>query len=272
MSHVTVDGLKVAYEHHGRTDGDALVLVAGFGMDIASWAEQLPAYAPWFRVYLLELRGIGGSDVPEPGYTTRDLARDVLALCDAEGLERIHFGGFSLGGAIGLEFAAAYPERLHSLSLHSTWEATEPYAHYKNWIEVRARIIAANDPVANTGTRIVSFFSPEFINNRQDRVQAFIEQARANPNPITPEGIAGHAHALLTHDVRERLDRVRCPTLITVGTHDRTTLPSCSRLLHKAIPGSELILIDGAGHCTLYEAPDELNSISLGFLIKHRRG
>lgn len=268
MPHIVCDGLKIYYEAHGA--GEPLVLVAGFGMDVSAWAEQLPHYARYFRVFLLELRGVGGSDVPEPGYTPFDLARDVLALCEEENLGRIHFGGFSLGGAVGLEFAAAHPGRTLSLSLHSAWEASAPYPHLANWIEVRQRIIAANDPVVNVGTRIVSFFSPEFINRRQDRVQAFIERARKNPRPITPKGIEGHAQALLAHDARARLKDIACPTLITVGSHDRTTLPASSRFLHEQIAGSELVLIDGAGHCTMYEAPEEFASVSLGFLMKHR--
>lgn len=268
MPHIVSDGLKVYYEEHGR--GEPLVLVAGFGMDVSAWSEQLDRYARYFRVLLLELRGVGGSDVPEPGYTPRDLARDVLALCEERGLPRIHFGGFSLGGAVGMEFAAAHPERMLSLSLHSAWEASQPYPHLANWIEVRRRIIAANDPVVNIGTRIVSFFSPEFIDRRQDRVQAFIERARNNPRPVTPKGIEGHAQALLSHDARPRLARIACPTLITVGSHDRTTLPLSSRILHEGIAGSELVLIDGAGHCTMYEAPEEFASVSLGFLMKHR--
>lgn len=110
-----------------------------------------------------------------------------------------------------MEFAIAHPDRLLSLSLHSTWEASEPYPHFRRWIEIRRRIIAQNDPVVNVGTRLVSFFSPEFINTREDRVELFIRRARENPYPITPKGIDGHAEACLRHDVRDRLQAIRIP-------------------------------------------------------------
>lgn len=193
----------------------------------------------------------------------------MVAVNDALALDRVHFGGFSLGGAVGLELAIAKPERLRSLSLYSCWEASEPYPHFVNWVKVRQRIIAANDLVINFGTRIVSFFSPEFINARQDRIQAFAEAQKKNQHPITAKGIEGQAQACFVHDVRGRLDRIRTPTLIAVGAVDRTTLPSMPRYLHQHIQGSELVLIDGAGHFAPYEAPDEFATISLGFLKKH---
>jgi len=267
MPFITSDGVRTYYEEHGS--GEPLVLVAGFGMTISAWSEQLDAFARHFRVILLELRGAGPSEVPEPGYTNKDLAQDVVVLMDSLQLKRAHFGGFSLGGGVGMELAIAHPDRVATLALHSSWDDTDQYPHMINWINVRRRIIAENDPVVNVGTRIVSFFSPDFINRRQDRVRDYIERAKSNPHPMTPKGIAGHEHALMAQKVRGRLDGIRCPTLITVGSADRSTLPSASRYLRDNIQDSELILIDGAGHCTMFEAASEFTTIYLGFLLKH---
>ena len=265
------DGLKLHYIDLGQ--GEPLILLHGFGQDSTAWVDPQDSYARFFRVLVADLRGCGQSDVPEPGYTATDLAGDVINLMDHLGLERAHFGGFSLGGAVGLKLAIAHPDRLASLSLYSTWEGGN-CPHMRRWIEIRSRIMAADDPdpVVNLGTRIVSFFSPEFVNANEDRVQAFIARSMDNPHPITPKGIEGHASACLTHDVIGRLDRITTPTLITVGSMDRSTLPSQSRYLHEHIAGSELIFIDGAGHFTPYQSPGEFVTISLGFLLKHQMG
>ena len=170
-----------------------------------------------------------------------------------------------------MEFGISHPERLSSLSLYSTWEGG-PCAHMKRWIDVRSRLIAANDPVTNVGTRIVSFFSPEFVNANEDRIEIFIQRARDDPHPTTPKGIEGHAQACMSHDVRGRLERIRTPTLITCGSMDRSTLPSQSRYLHEHIKDSELIFIDGDGHFTPFSSTAEFLSISLGFLLKHTGG
>lgn len=260
------DGLQLHYEDHGS--GTPLILVPGFGMDTSAWIDQLDIYKRHFRVILMDLRGGGRSEVPEVGYGPKDLAGDVVRLAEHLGLKAFHFGGFSLGGAVGLELTLARPDLVKTLSLHSSWEGNTPI-HMRRWIEIRRRIIGANDPVVNIGTRIVSFFSTDFVNEHEDRVEAYIKRAQANPHPMTEKGINGHAQACLVHDAGDRIAAISVPTLITVGSQDRSTPPGLSRTMHRKIAGSELVLIDGAGHCTMYESTDEFNTISLGFLIKH---
>jgi pimeloyl-ACP methyl ester carboxylesterase len=267
MPYYTSNGLKLHYEEHGH--GTPLILAHGFAQDSTAWVDPLPVYARHFRVLALDLRGCGRSAIPEPGYSPKDLAGDVLALMDQLGLAKAHFSGFSLGGAVGQELGIAQSGRFHSLSLHSTWEGG-PCPHMRRWIDVRTRAIATNDPVLNYGTRVVSFFSPEFVNAHEDRVDAFIARSLSNPHPLTPMGAQGHARAVLLHDARGRLHNITAPTLLTMGSMDRSTLPSQARYLHEQIAGSELIFIDGAGHFTPFQCPEEFVSISLGFLLKHQ--
>lgn len=266
MPTYSANGVKLHYEEAGK--GTPLILVHGFAQDLSSWIDVIPTYARHFHVCAVDLRGCGRSDVPEPGYGPKDLVQDMIALMDHLGARKVHFSGFSLGGAIGQELAIAHPDRLKSLSLHSTWEGG-PCAHMQRWIDVRTRAIASGDPVLNWGTRVVSFFSPEFANAHPERVEEFIQRSSANPYPLTPKGAQGHGRAVMLHDTRGRLGAIKTPTLITVGSMDRATLPSQSRYLHENIKGSELVFIDGGGHFTPYQCPDEFISISLGFLMKH---
>ena len=266
MAFYESDGLKLYYEEHGK--GDPLVLVHGFGGDRSFWVDVVDHYARYFRTIVIDLRGCGESDVPEIGYTPKELAFDVTQLMDHLGLDKIHFSGQSLGGAIGQEFAIAYPDKLISLSLHSTW-AGGPVPHMKRWMDVRTKIIAENDPIMNAGTRAVSFFSPEWVDDHEDRLDAFNERMAANPHPITQKGIDAHGHAVLAHDTRDRVEQIAAPTLITVGTLDRATLPRQSRFLHEQIKDSELHFVEEGGHFTLFSHLDEFLTTSLGFLLKH---
>jgi pimeloyl-ACP methyl ester carboxylesterase/ketosteroid isomerase-like protein len=267
MAFYDSDGLKLYYEEQGR--GEPLVLVHGFGQNRSAWEDVVDAYARYFRVIVVELRGAGESDVPEPGYSVRDhMVADMVSLMDSLKVERVHFSGFSLGGAIGMELAIAHPDRLISLTLNSTWQGG-PCPHLVRWTEIRKRQIIQNDPIVNVGTRMFNFFSPEFIDEHEDRLEAFIERERKFP-PTTPEGIEGHAQACQSFDARDRLGEISTPTLITVGTGDRTTTPGQARYLRDHIPGSELIFIDGPGHATMFQCPREFTTVSLGFLLKHQ--
>jgi pimeloyl-ACP methyl ester carboxylesterase len=61
-------------------------------------------------------------------------------------------------------------------------------------------------------------------------------------NPLTPE-----------------LAAIRCPALVIAGEHDPYCPPKASKMISDVIPGAELTIIDGVGHCMQFEASDQLN-------------
>lgn len=67
----------------------------------------------------------------------------------------------------------------------------------------------------------------------------------------------------------EELRSVAVPTLIVCGEMD-APFTEPSRLMHEAIPGSELAIIAGAGHSPQFETPAEFNRVLVGFLSKVR--
>ena len=238
-------------------------------MDTSAWSEQVDAYAQFFRVISLDLRGAGKSEVCEGPYDIASLAGDVRDLVHNLGERRAHISGFSLGGSVAMETAIRTPELVHTLSVHSAKECDELYPHLRNWIQIRRHIISEGNEDLNFRTRIVSFFSPQFINSNMEQLAKYRDQGIGCRTPITPKAISAQAEVSAGIDFRGRLDGIGVPTLITVGTADRTTLPESSFYLHQHIAGSELIVIHGAGHATLYEAKEEFTTISLGFLLKH---
>src|SRR3569832_1011134 len=119
MPHYTSSGLKLYFEDVGT--GPPFILLHGFGTHGGCWDECVQGYKRFFRVLLPDMRGCGRSDTAPPGYSTKDLSADIVALMDGAGIQRAHFAGWSLGGAVGVELAIAHPERLLSLSMHSSF-------------------------------------------------------------------------------------------------------------------------------------------------------
>ncbi|HSW19926.1 MAG TPA: alpha/beta hydrolase, partial [Ramlibacter sp.] len=144
--------------------------------------------------------------------------------------------------------------------------------YQRQWIAMRKRIILSGDRELDVATRMVGFFSPQFFNKRADRIEEFRRLALANPYPGTESGLAGQNHAAQTHEARERLHMITTATLITVGSADRTTEPSASRLMHERIRNSELVIFDDAGHFPPFQAPGEFLSVSIGFMLKNGHG
>jgi pimeloyl-ACP methyl ester carboxylesterase len=97
-------------------DAPTVVLLHGLSANANSFAGIIAAgLSPAFRVIAPDLRGRARSGKPESGYEMADHARDVIALLDALGLERVVLGGHSFGGYLAIYIAANYPERVSKL-------------------------------------------------------------------------------------------------------------------------------------------------------------
>ena len=269
MPYYPAGGLRLYYEDHDAARaGSPLVLLHGFGTHGGAWSDTVEVYRQFFRVLVPDMRGCGRSEASAPGFTTSALADDIVALLDALAIPRAHFAGWSLGGAVGLALALHHPDRVSTLSLHSTFAGGRT-EYQKNWIAMRRQIILSGNRELDLATRIIGFFSPEFVNEHPERIEEFRRRELANPYPGTEPGLTGQNMAAQQHDVRDRLEHIRVPTLITVGSADRTTMPSASRFMHERIRGSELVVFDNAGHFPMFQVRDEFASVSLGFLLKH---
>jgi pimeloyl-ACP methyl ester carboxylesterase len=260
------DNLKLFYTDDGA--GFPLVLCHGFGQDSSAWIDPHPLLVQHFRVLAIDIRGCGRSEVPKTAYTLADVARDIQVLLRSLGIEKTHIAGFSMGGSVAQEFALAFGGQAQSLSLHSATPGG-PDPAGDRWVRMRAKIIASKDAELSAETRIHSFFSPQFINEHEDRVDAFIRRELSNPHSPSPDGIRQLANADGSFDTRTRVRQIAVPTLITVGSQDRVTLPERGRFLHQQIKGSEFVVFDGAGHFPLYQCTNEFCTVSLGFLLKH---
>jgi pimeloyl-ACP methyl ester carboxylesterase len=96
-------------------EGDPVVLLHGWPQHWYLWRDVIPSVAPHARVICPDLRGFGWTDVPKRGYEKGQLKRDVLALLDALGLERVTLAGHDWGGYVGFLLALEHPERIERL-------------------------------------------------------------------------------------------------------------------------------------------------------------
>lgn len=259
-------GLQLNYDEYGQ--GAPLVLQHGFGQNAASWRFQAERLARHFKVIVPDMRGCGKSQAAEPGFGIADYAGDIVALLDHLELEKVHFSGWSLGGVIGLELGIRHGERLKTLALHSSLAGGRGN-YQRNWTEMRRRVMLSGDRELDFQTRIIGFFSPEFIDLHPERIEEFRQMELSNPYRNSDVGLAGQVTAARAHDAREQLCTIHVPTLITVGSADRTTPPAAARQMHSSIAGAELVIFDNAGHFPPFQCVDEFVTLSLGFVLKH---
>jgi 3-oxoadipate enol-lactonase len=104
-------------------DAPYLVLQHGNGRSSRFWYSWVPYLSRYYKVVRPDARGLGSSGADfdlEHDVTVDTLVDDLAAICDALGARTVHFCGESMGGILGLAFAAMHPERVRTLTLVST--------------------------------------------------------------------------------------------------------------------------------------------------------
>ena len=95
-------------------------MIQGLGVDHRGWALQRGAFGRRHRCIAPDNRGTGHSDAPPGPYDLVRMADDAIAVLDAEGIERAHIVGASMGGVIAQIIGVMHPERVRSLTLACT--------------------------------------------------------------------------------------------------------------------------------------------------------
>jgi pimeloyl-ACP methyl ester carboxylesterase len=264
MPKIRVGDISMYYVEAGA--GEPVVLIMGLGADHLAWGFQFPVLAERYRVIAFDNRGAGQTDVPDHPYTTRMMADDTAGLMSALGIERAHVLGVSMGGMIAQELALEHPDRVRSLQLHCTLGRPDRY--------LRAQLVAGrvqrrrltHEEAMRTG--YLWLFAPATYNERPEFVDMILQNALANPYPMSLTGFERQCDAIEAHDALDRVGALRCPTLISVADGDILVPPRFSRALAERIPGATLRVIEGAGHGYFWERADVFNAMALDFLGK----
>ena len=266
MPVVQANGIDMYYEVQG--EGEPLVLLPYLAADQACYAFQVPDYARHFSCYTVDLRGAGLSGKPEGEYTTELLADDVAAFMQAAGIQSAHVTGLSLGAAVGMWLAARHPAQVKSLSLHSAWDATDPFLRS---VVATWRIMAGG--LGSVTEMVIAgifpwCFTPELYAARPEYIDSLADFVRSRPMPPV-DAFLRQSGAVLAHDATAALGHIEAPTFITFGEHDMPTSTRFAGPLSEGIAGSELIVFADCAHAPIYEITEEFNRRTLDFLQRH---
>jgi pimeloyl-ACP methyl ester carboxylesterase len=266
MPTVQANGIDVYYEVQG--EGEPMVLIPDLAADQACYAFQVAEYAKYFTCFSVDLRGAGLSSKPEGIYTTELFADDVAAFMQAAEVGRAHVFGLSLGAEVSMWLAAKHPGLVRSLSLHSAWDATDPFLRVvvESW-----RIMAqALDSVTDMVIKGIFpyWFTPETYAARPEYLDSLADFVRGRPVPPV-DAFLRQSEAVLANDVRLALPAIQAPALITFGGRDTCTSTRFAGPLTEAIAGSEVTIFENCAHAPIYEDVEEFNARTLAFLNRH---
>lgn len=254
------DGTVIYYETWGR--GEPLLLLSGLATDLRIWACQRLVFGRRFRCIAIDNRGSGRSGKPEGPYTLEQMAADAIAVLDAEGVDRAHVIGHSMGSFIAQVLTVLHPDRVRTLTLAGAACRHEPW---------RLELLARWQQIARTqgvhawarrafpyllGPRTAWTFGL-FIN----LLWPIILQQPAH-------AFDGQIEALLSAPEceRRRLRGIAVPTLIVAGARDTLTTPVDAAEIAELIPDARVVTLRGAGHGMMLEAAPDFNAAVLDFL------
>jgi pimeloyl-ACP methyl ester carboxylesterase len=262
-------GVQLCYQTFGDRDGDPLLLVMGLGGPMTWWDPALCRMLAERGFYVIRydnrdtgrstkvggrvtramlLGAFTGRRVRAP-YGIADMAADAIALLDHLGLESAHVAGVSMGGMIAQTMAIEHPRRVRSLTsiMSTTGKRSVGWQHPRLLPVLMARRGRGRTAYAEGSAAIWTLIGSPLYPNDPAEVLA---KARATfDRGWSNAGVLRQMLAVTTQGNRtQRLHALRIPALVVHGTADKMVHPSGGRATAAAIPGAELLLIDGMGH------------------------
>lgn len=235
-----------------------ILLLHGWPFSSQVWrrlADRLIIAAP-FRVIAPDLRGFGGSDAPESGYTVAQFADDVNAVATAFNLNGATLVGHSMSGKIAQFTAAQKPSWLGKL------------------------VLITPTPLSLPPTPADTIAAVRDLYGDQEKVRGFLSQL--SPRPLTePYGDAvlaeamqvsraawnGWNEAMHAESFPDLTQHITAETLVVAGKQD-TTRPPASVEEHVAnrIKGAKYVIMPSIGHLPHVEEPTALAMLIVNFL------
>jgi pimeloyl-ACP methyl ester carboxylesterase len=264
MERISVGGLSVAYELAGT--GAPLVLLHGGLSDHQDWRGQIDALSDTYTVIAWDAPGCGASDDPPPTYRMPDYAARLADLIDGLGLDQPHVLGLSWGSTLALALYQLRPELPRTLILtaaYAGWAGSLPPEEVAD----RLRTSLHDLDTARSPEAFVRTWVPSLFTSAAD--PAVVEDYVKVMAGFHDGGVRQMLHAIAEADLRPVLPTIEVPTLLLYGAEDARSPRPVAEAMHRAIRGSELVVLPGVGHMSNLEAPDRFNAVVRGFLDRN---
>lgn len=260
--YIYIDDTAINYFHHGKTTlpdvlpdlnkGQRLLMCHGAGGNGHPWVKHFPAIGQKHSPLSIDLPAHGRSGSLESPRTIADYCTLLNKFVEALNLVPFVLLGHSMGGAITIEYALNYPERLKGIVLVGTGAKLRVLP---DRLEQMKRVMQGKEPVQYDRWAYSTKTSMEIVR------QGWMEQAKTDPRI--------RYHDFLACDVFNRmndLSGISLPTLIICGQDDLLTPMKYAEYMEKNIPGAKLVRIEDAGHQVALEKPEQFDEAVIEFL------
>ena len=264
--YIHVHSRTISYFDSAPGNGAArvLVLVHAFPLGAAMWEGQAKALPAGWRLIAPDMRGFGGSTLPEHDATPSidDYADDVIDLLRELGIDGPVLGGLSMGGYVTFAVLRRAPAVARAVILADTRASPDTPEGRAN----RRSMMALVDREGPSG--VARDMMPKLLGKTS-------LDSRPDVEPLVRRLIKQQSQAAIRGAIVRMMDRpdsfatlqaVTVPTLIVTGNEDSLTPVDGARKMHAAQSKAELVILPAAGHLANLETPDAFNGVLSGFL------
>ena len=257
MPTINTNGEKIFFLDEG--DGPTILFIHSMGTNGYLFRDQVAKLKENFRCIVPDCRGHGASSYNK-SFTIEECAADLKSILDHLNIDRCHIVGLSMGGPISLCFNRLYPEIALSLSLANSFarilEGSED------------RIYATQEAVAYLS---MLEFGSQYAGDRLMPATPIekLDELAQEISKCPPKAYVNTIRELLTYDASGDLRLINVPTLIIAGASDDAAPIEESEFIRDGIQGSEIKIIDGAGHLSTIDYPEKFTKMLSAFLTAH---
>ncbi|MBM3223795.1 MAG: alpha/beta hydrolase [Candidatus Tectomicrobia bacterium] len=233
------DGAELFYTIDDFTDPwtqpETVVLHHGMAKNHKLWYAWIPVLAQHYRVIRFDMRGMGQSSVPVPGYpwSLEHFAQDLLELLDRLELAKVHLIGETVGGSIAMRFATLHQDRLRSLTV-----CTSPVTFDSHHTE-SADLIDREGIAVWVERTITRRLDPQIV------PAAYIRWYAAQMAATAPHVVSEFQRSAPGGDLRPLLSQVQTPTLVLAAARLREEVLGDFRGAAELFPNGRLVVFPG---------------------------
>ena len=262
-----VRGYATYYYYVGKTTlpdvvpdfsrGRKLIFIHAAGSNAHAWHYQYEALGAAHSPIAFDLPGHGRSSGTEALPSIQDYTDFTIAFLDAFKIDSAVFVGRSMGGAIAMDLAVRYPNRVQALILVAT---ASKFNIPQDRIDGMRAVTMGRAPQAFTADG----YSPKTAKEKFDIVrEGWGEQIKTDPRVRYTDMVA-----CSQVDLREQISKIDKPTLVLAGADDQVTTPADMEFVKGRIKGARLEVIADAAHNLTTEKPQEVNAAIEKFLAE----
>ncbi len=246
-------------------NGEPLLFIHGLSDSLLYWELLASNLKDNYQIIRVDLRGHGESELGSDEISVDLYVDDLIGLLNELNVDKVNLIGFSLGGAIALDFAIRHPEMVCSLVVMSSFAKADDYL---------TQILNQFKSRLNNGFKdfydfiLPKVLCPDVIEENREELEFLREISSKNANV---EAFIKAVDAGLAFDVEDKLSQITVPTLILSGKYDEIIPPYIQKGMQEKIKGSKMIIFDNARHNLLVgKNNEEILNILKNFYKKRK--